>query len=73
MECIRRGMPRALFVSMTTNTTIGELVASLYEEYEAQYHDTRIAALATHDAIAELRGVRRRTDLKTYASVCKDC
>jgi hypothetical protein len=52
---------------MTTKTTIGQLVASLYAEYEDRYHDTRFAAIATRDAIAYLtRGQRRTSDFKAY-------
>jgi hypothetical protein len=54
---------------MTTQTTIGQLVASLYAEYEDRYHDTRLAAIATHDAIVNLTGGQRRVgDFKAYAA-----
>jgi hypothetical protein len=54
---------------MTTRTTIGQLVASLYAEYEGRYHDSRVAAIATHDAIVNLTGGQRRPDdFKAYAA-----
>jgi hypothetical protein len=39
---------------MSTKTTVGQLVASLYAEFVARHHHTRGAALATHDAIVNL-------------------
>jgi hypothetical protein len=54
---------------MTIKTTLGQLVASLYAQYEDRYRDARIAAIATHDAIVNLTGGQRRTgDYKAQAA-----
>jgi hypothetical protein len=35
-------------------TTIGQLVAALYDQYERRFHDEELAALATQVALNEL-------------------
>ncbi len=44
---------------MTTKTTIGQLVANLFAEYEHRYHDEELAAVATQVTIDALVRARR--------------
>ena len=36
------------------NTTLGQLIANLFKRYERLYRDEHLAALATHDQIANV-------------------
>lgn len=46
-----------------TNTTMGDLVSSLYAKHARRYHDSARAARATHDELATLTGVHRSIGL----------
>ena len=43
---------------MIMNTTVGQLVASLYGTYERRFRDSRRAAIATQMALANLTRAR---------------
>jgi hypothetical protein len=41
-------------------TTIGQLITTLFAKYERQFHDEKLAAIATQVAVDELLLARRR-------------
>ncbi len=45
-------------------TTIGQLVASLFTQYEHRYHDEELAAVATQVTVDDLISARRRHDVE---------
>jgi hypothetical protein len=55
---------------MTTTTTIGQLVATLFDEYENRYRDEKLAAVATQVVVDDLirahrgRPTRRRRSVR---------
>lgn len=52
-------------------TTIGQLVAALFEQYEHRYHDEKLAAVATQVTVDDLMPPRprRRRDSKRRSSL----
>lgn len=45
-------------------TTIGQLVARLYEQYAQRYHDEELAAVATQVIVDDLMRARGQRDQK---------
>jgi len=44
---------------MTTTTTLGQLVAALFSQYEHEYADAEVAAVATQVRLADLMRAQR--------------
>jgi hypothetical protein len=48
-------------------TTIGQLVAELFDTFEHRFHDEKLAAFATEETVDTLRRAARRHRLRSAA------